>query len=100
MTDLVLNPLAAAFALATAEGRTARSIKDLLCDACGEGVALRSGGFCHRCADEMNTHYDATREAHAMSTDDAGDGFALHCAAAYDDAEGAAALAGMMPGKL
>lgn len=67
MTDLVLSPLAAALALANAEGREARSIKDLLCDACGEGVALRAGGFCHACADCLAAHHDATAEAHAAA---------------------------------
>ena len=102
MTDLVINPLAAALSLAKSEGREVRSIKDLLCDACGEGVALRAGGFCHRCADEMTSIFDARAAEHApaiAAMQGEPDGFALACAAAYDDAESAAALAGMMPGK-
>ena len=102
MTDLVINPLAAALSLAKSEGREVRSIKDLLCDACGEGVALRAGGFCHRCADEMTSIFDARAAEHAPAIAAAQgepDGFALACAAAYDDPEAAAALAGTMPGK-
>lgn len=90
MTDLVLNPLAAALAFARSEGREVRSIKDLLCDACGEGVALRSGALCHRCADEMTAHYDARNAAERDAYD----------AARCDDPEAVAALAGMMPGKM
>ena len=99
-TTTALDALSAALAVARRNGREVRSIKDLLCDACGVAVALR-GDYCHACADSLDNHYDATAEAHSMSTDDdGGEGFALHCAAAYDDAEGAAMLAGTNPGKL
>lgn len=80
-----------ALALARLEGRPVRSIKDLLCDACGEAVALRAGGYCHRCADDLTAHYDARRAA-------ADDG-AAYLAAAYDDPETCAHAAGLHPGK-
>ncbi len=89
MTDLILNPLAAALALAKSEGRPVRSVKDLLCDGCGEGVALRAGGLCCRCSDEMNSVYDARREA---------DRDAYDCAM-HDDPEAVAVLAGINTAK-
>lgn len=67
MTDAILSPIAAALALATSEGREVRSIKDLLCDACGEAVALAPGGFCHACAACLAAHHDETAAAHAAA---------------------------------
>lgn len=67
MTDLVLNPLAVALALAKSEGRTVRSVKDLLCDGCAEAVALAPGGFCHACAACLAAHHDETAQAHAAA---------------------------------
>lgn len=96
MTDLSLNALAAAHATALREGRTIRSIKDLLCDACGVALATRDA-YCAACNAGLAEHYDATAAAHSMSTDDGAgsEGFALHCAAACDDAEGSNFLAGL-----
>ena len=88
-TDTAIDALAAALKLARAEGREVRGMKSLLCDACGEGVALRAGGFCHRCADELNAVYDARREADRDAYD----------AAQYDDPEAVAMLGGHHPGK-
>lgn len=100
-TDTAVNALSLALSAARAEGRTVRSIKDLLCDACGAAAAMREG-LCHRCNDEAAAHY-AARSAEVlpavMLSQVEPDGFALDCAAAYDDAEAAAALAGTMPGK-
>lgn len=95
-----VDALALALAAARRDGIEVRSIKDLLCDGCGTAVALVHG-LCHRCNDEMRAHYIA-RDTFAAdaATEEEGDGFALACAAAYDDAEGAAMLAGMNPGKL
>ena len=100
-TTTALDALSAALVVARRNGREVRSIKDLLCDACGVAVALR-GDYCHACADEMNAMHDATREAHALAllSQEEPDGFAAQCSAAYDDAEGAAMLAGMNPGKM
>ena len=91
-THTAAAALDTALALARLEGRPVRSIKDLLCDACGDAVALRSGGYCHRCADDLTAHYDARRAA-------ADDG-AAYLALSYDDPEAAAWAAGMHPGKL
>lgn len=66
-TDTAVDALSAALNLARAEGRIVHSMKDLLCDACGEGAALRAGGFCHRCADEMGVHHAARAEADAAA---------------------------------
>jgi len=88
-TDTAIDALSAALALARAEGREIRGMKSLLCDACGEAVALRAGGFCHRCADEMNSVYDARREA---------DRDAYDCAM-HDDPEAVAVLAGINTAK-
>lgn len=91
--------LATAHAIATSEGREVHSIKDLVCSAGCDAFAVR-GGLCLKCDAEVGAHYVDTIEAHSMITDDdGGEGFALHCAAAYDDAEGAAMLAGLNPGK-
>lgn len=100
-TETAIDALAAALTLARAEGREVRGMKSLLCDACGEGVALRAGGYCHRCADEMAQVFDARAAEHApyiAAEQGEPDGFALHCAAQCD--EGAAWAAGMLPGKL
>jgi hypothetical protein len=91
--------LATAHAIATSEGREVHSIKDLVCSAGCDAFAVR-GGLCLACDAEVSAHYVDTIEAHSMITDDGGEGFALHCAAAYDDAEGAAWGAGAMPGKV
>lgn len=97
-TETAIDALAAALTLARAEGREVRGMKSLLCDACGEGVALRAGGFCHRCADEMEQVFDARAAEHApyiAAEQGEPDGFALHCAAACDDAEGSNYIAGI-----
>jgi len=102
-TTTAIDALSLALALARAEGREVRGMKSLLCDACGEGVGVRAGGYCHRCADEMEQVFDARATEHApfiAAEQGEPDGFAAHCAAAYDDAEGAAMLAGLHPGKL
>jgi len=75
-TTTAVDALALALAAARRDGIEVRSIKDLLCDGCGVAVALRAG-YCHACADSLNDHYDATREAHAMSTDDDGARFCV-----------------------
>jgi len=101
-TETAIDALTAALALARAEGREVRGMKSLLCDACCEGVAVRAGGFCHRCADEMSQVFDARAAEHApaiMAEQGEPDGFAFACCAAYDDGEGAAMLAGLNPGK-
>lgn len=67
MSNTTVNALDTALRIARAEGRTVRSIKDLLCDACGEAVALAPGGFCHACAACLAAHHDATAEAHAAA---------------------------------
>ena len=87
-TTTALDALSAALAVARRNGREVRSIKDLLCDACGVAVALR-GDYCHACADSLNDHYDATAAAHSMSTDD--DGARYGCG----DAEGENYLSGI-----
>lgn len=87
-TTTALDALSAALAVARRNGREVRSIKDLLCDACGVAVALR-GDYCHACADGLNTHYADTAAAHSMSTDD--DGVRFGCG----DAEGENYLAGI-----
>lgn len=93
--ETAASALSLAHAAALREGREVRSIKDLLCDACGVAVALRDG-LCIACSDSLSAHYDATTAQHSASTDDTGaDGFALHCAAACDDAEGSNFLAGI-----
>ncbi len=89
-TDTAIDALSAALALARAEGREVHSMRDLLCVACGEGAALRAGGLCCRCGDEMSAHYDARREA---------DRDAYDCAM-HDDPEAVAMLAGLNPGKM
>jgi len=58
-TDTAVTALAAALAVARAEGREVRSLKDLLCDCCGDAVALCAGGYCHACTAEMNLHAEA-----------------------------------------
>jgi len=103
-TETAVSALAAALAVARAEGRPVRSMRDLLCDACGEGVALRPDGLCCRCDDERREHYDATAADHCMSLAeldamrDPADG-AEYLAAQYDDAEAAAGLAGIETAK-
>lgn len=87
-TTTALDALSAALAVARRNGREVRSIKDLLCDACGVAVALR-GDYCHACADSLNDHYDATADAHSMSTDDDGARFG------FGDAEGENYLSGI-----
>lgn len=66
-TTTAIDALTAALALARAEGREVRGMKSLLCDACGEGVAVRAGGYCHRCADEMTEHFDARAAEHSAA---------------------------------
>lgn len=70
MSNTTVNALDTALRIARAEGRTVRSIKDLLCDACGDAAALAPGGYCHACAAELAAHYDTTREAHSMAAAD------------------------------
>jgi hypothetical protein len=66
-SNTAVTALDAALSLARAEGRAVRSIKDLLCDACGEAVALAPGGFCHACAACLAAHHDETAQAHAAA---------------------------------
>jgi hypothetical protein len=66
-TTTAVDALALALAAARRDGIEVRSIKDLLCDACGDAVALRAG-YCHACADELAAHHDATATAHAAAT--------------------------------
>ena len=97
-SDTAATALALALAAARAEGREVRSIKDLLCDGCGEAAAMREG-LCHRCADEMTAHYAARSAFITEERAASGEGGAEYLAAMYDDAESAAGLAGMMPDK-
>mgnify|MGYP000567812637 FL=1 len=55
------------------------------------------------CSAELSQVFDARAAEHSaaiMEEQGEPDGFAAHCAAQYDDAEGAAWVAGMAPGKL
>lgn len=75
--------------LARAE-RADRELRAALaaCDACGDAPAV-ADGYCGACSAELTAHYDATREAHAMSTDDDGARFG------FGDAEGENYIAGI-----
>ena len=87
------NALSIALDAAKREVIPYRGLKDLLCNACGAAYFVR-GGLCETCDADVMAHYDATAATHDP------DGFALHCASQYDDAEGAVQFAGLMPGKL
>lgn len=95
-TVTALDALSLALAVARSERREVHSLKDLLCDACGCGVAVRAGGYCHRCADEMDEQFAArAAEHHPAVVDGQSDEGAEYIAAMYDDAETASYLAGI-----
>ncbi len=101
-TATAVDALALALAAARRDGIEVRSIKDLMCDGCSVAVAMVHG-YCFACSAELSQVFDARAAEHApyiAAEQGEPDGFAAACCAAYDDAEGAAMLAGLNPGKM